>query len=117
VLTFPASVRIFICAEPVDLRRGFDRLAAAAREVVRQDPMSGHVFAFLNRRRNRVKLLLWDRSGYLLIYKRLERGSFQLPDIPAGANQVRVDASTLTSLLAGIDFTAARKRWYRRPPA
>lgn len=111
MLTFPASVRIFICAEPVDLRRGFDRLAAAAREVVRQDPMSGHVFAFLNRRRNRVKLLLWDRSGYLLIYKRLSQGTFALPIRPLpGRRHVEVDGPKLMLMLEGIELAGARQR-------
>ena len=77
MLTFPALVRIFIAAEPVDLRRGFDGLAAATRQLIAEDPLSGHVFVFINRRSNRIKLLVWDRTGYLLLYKRLERGTFR----------------------------------------
>ncbi len=73
MLTLPSSVHVYVAAEPVDLRRGFDGLAAATRELVLRDPLSGHLFCFLNRRSNRIKILLWDRSGYLLIYKRLER--------------------------------------------
>ncbi len=68
MLTLPASVRIYIAAEAVDLRRGFDGLAAATRSVIGAEPMSDHVFVFVNRRRNRVKLLVWDRTGYLLLY-------------------------------------------------
>jgi transposase len=63
VLTLPSAVRIYVAAEPVDLRRGFDGLAAATRSLMGADPLSGHVFVFLNRRRNRVKLLLWDRTA------------------------------------------------------
>jgi transposase len=68
VLTLPASVRIYVAADPVDLRRGFDGLAATTRNLIQQDPLNGHLFVFLNRRRNRIKLLAWDRTGYLLIY-------------------------------------------------
>jgi transposase len=116
VLTFPASVRIFVCAEPVDLRRGFDRLASAAREVVRQDPASGHVFAFLNRRRDRIKMLVWDRTGYLLLYKRLSRGTFSLPSRPLpGRRHIEVDGAHLMMMLEGIELaTARRRRRYQR---
>lgn len=69
MLTLPSTVQIYVAAEPVDLRRGFDGLAAATREIIRAEPLSGHLFAFLNRRRNRLKILLWQPSGYLLIYK------------------------------------------------
>jgi transposase len=69
MFTLPGSVRIYVAAEPVDLRRSFDGLAAAARSVMGAEPMSGHVFAFLNRRRNSVKWLVWDRTGYLILYK------------------------------------------------
>jgi transposase len=67
VLTLPAAVRIYVAAEAVDLRRGFDGLAAATRSLIREDPLSGHLFVFLNRRKNRIKLLVWDRTGYLLL--------------------------------------------------
>ena len=116
MLTFPAAVRIFVCAEATDLRGGFDRLAAAARSVIRQDPMSGHVFVFLNRRRNRMKLLVWDRTGYLLIYKRLSKGTFALPTRPLpGRRHIEVDGATLMLMLEGIELTGARRRpRYRR---
>lgn len=115
MLTLPSSVRIYVAAEPVDLRRGFDGLAAATRQLIGADPLSGHVFVFLNRRRNRVKLLLWDRSG---IYKRLERGTFEVPFSPApGQRHVEVDGAGLGLMLEGIDLRGARrrKRWYRLP--
>jgi transposase len=120
VLTLPASVRIFVAAEPVDLRRGFDGLAAATRSLIRQDPLSGHLFVFLNRRRNRVKLLVWDRTGYLVVYKRLERGTFVLPLSPRpGERHVELDAGDLGLMLEGIDLSEARrrKRWRRLPHA
>lgn len=71
----PSSVRIYVAAEPVDLRRGFDGLAAATRSLIGVDPLSGHVFVFLNRRRNRIKLLVWGRTGFVLLYKRLEEAN------------------------------------------
>lgn len=111
MLTVPASVRIFVCADPVDLRRGFDRLAGAAREVIRQDPTSGHVFAFLNRRRDRVKMLVWDRTGYLLLYKRLARGTFSLPSRPLpGHRHIEVDGAHLMMMLEGIELAGSRRR-------
>ena len=118
MLTLPSSVRIFIAAEPVDLRRGFDGLAAATRTVILQDPLSGHVFAFLNRRRNRIKLLVWDRTGLVLVYKRLERGTFRIPFAPAaGSGHVEVDAGDLALMLEGIDLRDVHRnpRWRRLP--
>lgn len=118
MLTLPASVRIYVAAEAVDLRRGFDGLAAAVRGIIRQDPLSGHVFAFLNRRRNRIKLLVWDRTGYLLLYKRLEQGTFRLAtEPPPGARHVEVDAGELGLMLEGLDLRhAVRQRRWRRLP-
>jgi transposase len=86
--------------------------------VVRLDPLSGHVFAFLNRRRNRIKLLVWDRTGYLVVYKRLERGTFQLPTHPtSGARHVEVDGGELALILEGVDLRGAirRPRWRHVP--
>ena len=119
MLTLPASVRIYVAAEAVDLRRGFDGLAAATRSLIRQEPLNGHLFVFLNRRKNRIKLLVWDRTGYLLLYKRLERGSFELPTQPAaGRRHIELDAGELGLMLEGLDLRGARRRarWYRRPP-
>jgi transposase len=118
VLTLPASVRIFVAAEAVDLRRGHDGLAAATRSLIRQDPLSGHVFVFLNRRRNRVKVLVWDRTGYVLLYKRLEQGTFRLCGRPrVGERHVEMDAGELGLLLEGVDLQGAkrRRRWRRLP--
>ena len=111
MLRLPATVRIYVAAEPVDLRRGFDGLAAATREIIRQDPLSGCLFAFTNRRSNRLKILLWEPSGYLLIYKRLERGQFHLPRAPRpGTKHVEMEAAELMLMLEGIDLRGARRR-------
>lgn len=120
MLTLPASVRIFVAAEAVDLRRGFDGLAAATRSVIREEPESGHLFVFLNRRRNRIKLLVWDRTGYLILYKRLERGTFTLTSAPTpGHRHIEMDAGELALVLEGVDLRGAvrQPRWRRLPGA
>ena len=85
--------------------------ANTTREIVRADPLSGHVFAFINRRANRMKILVWQPSGYFLLYKRLERGRFTLPRHPEpGASHIEIESSELTLLLDGIDLRGARRR-------
>lgn len=114
MLTLPGTVRIYVAAEPVDLRRGFDGLAAATREIIRQDPLSGHLFVYTNRRSNRLKILLWEPSGYLLIFKRLERGRFHLPRAPrSGERHVEMESTELALMMEGIDLRGAqrRERW------
>ena len=114
------SARIFVCTQPTDMRRGFDGLCGMAEHVLRQDPLSGHLFVFRNRARNRLKLLYWDGDGLAIWYKRLERGTFQLPtDLsPANDKQVgaEITASELSWLLNGIDLASVRRRTrYQRP--
>lgn len=114
MLTFPATVRIYMSAEPVDLRRGFDGLAAATRDIIRADPLSGHLFCFMNKRRNRLKVLLWQTSGFLLLYKRLERGCFKYPRSPLpGQRHLEMEPTELALMMEGIDLRGAqrRKRW------
>ena len=79
MLSLPPAVRIFAATAPTNMHLSFDRLAALARDVLQQDPLSGHLFAFFNRSGDKVKILYWDRSGFCLWYKRLERGVFHLP--------------------------------------
>ena len=111
MLTLPPSVRIYVAAQPVDIRKAMDGLSAAVREILRQDPMTGHLFAFRNRRGDRMKILYWDRSGYCLFYKRLERGTFRLPvEVDAHATHVEMDAADLWLMLEGIDLRGARRR-------
>jgi transposase len=120
MIALPSSVRIYVAAEAVDLRRGFDGLAALTRSVINQDPMCGHLFVFLNRRRDRVKILMWDRTGFVCLYKRLERGSFTIPSKPAGGQRhVEIDSWELGLMLEGVDLRGARRRprWYRSPHA
>jgi transposase len=103
----PPSVRIFLAAAPLDLRKSFDGLAAATRELLAQDPLSGHLFVFLNRRSDRVKILVWDRNGYWLMCKRLERGRFRTP---VRDGKVEIESAELTLMLEGIDLAGARRR-------
>lgn len=118
MFALPSSVRIYVASEPTDLRRGFDGLSALTRSVIGADPMCGHLFVFINRRKDRIKILAWDRTGYLLLYKRLERGTFRIPIEPVvGRRHVEVDSGELTLMLEGLDLRNARrqKRWYRAP--
>jgi len=101
----PHDVRIFVCTEPVDMRLGFDRLAAVARERIGEDPQTGSaLFVFANRASNRVKTLWFDRNGYCMLYKRLHRALFVLPRAEGGQRAaVRIDANALGKLLAGSE--------------
>lgn len=99
----PAEVRIFVCTEPIDMRFGFDRLAAAVRERVGQDPLTGGLYIFANRGASRVKLLWFDRNGLCILYKRLHRAVFDLPIAPDGSRSVRLERAALAALLAGVE--------------
>jgi transposase len=108
MLTWPPSVRVFVSTQPTDMRRSFDSLAALVGEVIGQDPLSGHLFVFCNRPRNRVKILMWDRTGYWLFYKRLEEGTFRLPEY--GASSLEMTAAELSLILEGIDLSKATRQ-------
>jgi transposase len=97
----PSSVRIFVCTQPQDMRRSFDGLALAVRDVLGEDPQSGALFCFVNKRANRLKLLWWDRNGYCLLYKRLHRYLFRVPRADGGSS-VQIDGRELGQLLAGV---------------
>jgi len=116
MLTWGRSVRIFVCVQPTDMRRGFDRLAATAQTVTHQDPLSGYLFVFFNRCRDRVKTLYWDKSGYCLWYKRLEAGQFHLPGDASDQDSVELDMPQLTLILEGIDLSEShRHERFSRP--
>ena len=102
------AVKIFLCAQPTDMRRSFDKLAEMTRTVLVQDPFSGHLFVFFNRPRDRVKILFWDRSGYCLYYKRLEEGYFRPPETTSGRNEI--SAGDLTLILEGIELAGAKRQ-------
>ena len=110
-----SSTRIWLCTGPTDMRRSFDRLAEQAQSVTRQDPQSGHLFAFRSRRGDRLKLLYFDREGYVLWYKRLEVGTFRFPTVEAAQTSVELRASELAMILDGIDLASVKRgKRYRR---
>lgn len=114
MLMLPASVRVFLALGPTDMRKSFDTLAALVVGVIHQDPLCGHLFVFRNRRKNRMKILYWDRTGYALWAKRLEAGTFWLPSDESGS--VEIDVSDLTMIMEGIDLNATqRRKRYARP--
>jgi len=108
MLSLPTAVRVFLRAQPTDLRCGFDRLAALASEVSRQDPLSGHLFLFRNKRADRLKILYWDSDGYVIWYKRLEVGVFHFPADAAGRPEI--GAPQLAALLGGLDWASVKKQ-------
>lgn len=104
----PASVRIFVCTEPQDMRRSFDGLALAVREGLGEDPQSGSLFCFANKGMNRLKILWFDTNGYCLLYKRLHRASFVLPG-SGKEGSVRIDGAVLAKLIAGVAREGRRR--------
>lgn len=111
MLNLPPSVRLYVCVEPINLQKSFDGLSVAARRVVDADPLSGHLFVFFNRSKDLCKVLWWDRNGYALYAKRLERGRFHVPTAPRpGARHLEMEAAELSLILEGIDLTGARRR-------
>ncbi len=114
MILLPSAVRVYIATRPVNLRKSYDGLSNEVRGLLAKDPLSGHVFVFLNRRKNQVKLLLWTRGGFTIVQKRLERGTFTFPQrVTAEAVSVELDAHELSMLLEGIDTAGARAsvRW------
>ena len=110
-------VRVFLCTSRTDMRKGFDTLAVLVREGLGYDPLSGHLFLFIGRRRDRLKILYWDRDGYALWYKRLETGTFRMPVAKPDAASVELKASELAMLLEGIDLRSIKRRKRFRHPA
>lgn len=103
------STRIWLAVEAADMRCGFDRLAERVRAVIGQNPLSDSLFIFRSRRGDRLKILTWDRDGFVLWYKRLEAGVFKLPRVKDGARSVELRASELAMILDGIDMTKLKR--------
>jgi transposase len=109
VLSLPARTRVYACTVPVDFRKQHDGLVAIVRGQLASDPLDGSVFVFFNRRRDRIKLLLWDANGFWLFYKRLERGTFErLRD--GNSDRLQITRAELSMLLDGIDVSMSKKR-------
>src|SRR5215470_17550378 len=102
MLSLPPTVRIWLAAQPADLRKSFDSLAALVRDVLGGDPLSGHIFVFRNKRADRIKLLLWEEDGYAIWYKRLEIGTYRFPHVLDATPRVEVRAADLVMLLEGV---------------
>jgi transposase len=124
MLTLPPSVHVYVAAQPTDLRKSFNGLSSLVTPQFGQDPLCGHLFVFLNRRSDPIRVLFWDRTGYVIYGKKLARGRFHLArELPAGATHIEVEAAELSMMLEGLDLSKAvrRKRWRPvkggRPPS
>ncbi len=115
MITIPTSVKIFIGSAPIDMRKSIDGLMAIVQEELQEDAYSGHLFVFLSRRCDRVKILTWDKGGFVMIYKRLEQGHFKLPHVDPSTMAITVDATQLTMLLDGIDVGRVRRPQHWKP--
>lgn len=115
MLMLPPSTRVFLATEPADMRCGFDALSARVQSSLAGDVFSGHLFVFRNRRSDRVKILWWDRGGFAIFYKRLERSCFHFPE--RREPRVEMEAAELALLLEGIDLRGARRRARWTPPS
>lgn len=117
MLLLPRAVKVYVATKPVRLNRSFDGLSNVVREVMKQDPLSGHVFVFISRRRTMMKLLVWTRGGLTIVHKRLERGTFaRLFAADETRTHVQVDVHELSMMLEGIELSTGRtsKRWELR---
>ena len=112
MIHLPASVRVYLCLTPCDMRKSFDSLHALVRDHLELDVLAGHLFVFTSRRRDRVKILYWDRDGYAMWYKRLEKGSFRFPAASAvpEAKGLEVKAADLMMILDGVDLGSVRRQ-------
>jgi transposase len=110
MLNFSDLVRIYVCATPTDMRKGFDSLAAIVREGLGYDPLSGHLFVFRSRRGDRIKLLWWDRDGLALYYRRLEKGTFRFPTVSdPETKSIEISSQELSLVLWGIDPSSVKR--------
>lgn len=115
MLTIATGTRVYLASQPVDLRRGHDGLCALVRGTLDLDPYGGHLFVFVGRRGDRIKVLFWDHGGFVVYYKRLAKGRFRLPVIAADADRVALDGTELAMLLGGFDLARTRRQsaWTR----
>lgn len=116
MLMLPPSVRIYLATEPCDMRKGFDGLVAVVQNAWKLDPYSGHLFCFIGKRRDRIKILVFDRGGFAMFYKRLERSRFKLPPIGPQTETLMLESPQLAMLLDGIDIGRVKKPLRWTPP-
>lgn len=118
MIHLPASVRVYLCLTACDMRRSFDGLHALVRDHLQLDAFAGHLYLFANKRKDRLKILYWDRDGFAIWAKRLEAGSYAIPCGEAGSRRVEITTDELSALLSGIDLsTVTRRKRYRRVAA
>ena len=110
MLSITTGTRIFVAAGATDMRKGFDGLQGLVAGTLEQDPLSGHLFLFVNRRRDKLKILYWDGDGLAIWYRRLEAGTFQMPSVADDQKSAEIRSEELTMLLRGIDLDSARRR-------
>lgn len=112
MIAFSSQIRVFLCRLPTDLRKSFQGLIALTESTLKQDPLSGSLFVFFNRRRDRIKILYWGQTGFCLWYQQLQRGTYQLPDEESlpGQESLEIARSQLSLILDGIDLSSARQR-------
>jgi transposase len=115
MIHLPASVRVYLCLSPCDMRRSFDGLHALVRDHLQLNPFAGHLYLFANKRRDRLKILYWERDGFAIWAKRLEQGTYCIPSGEPGATGFEITVEELGALLSGIDLSSAtRRKRYRR---
>jgi transposase len=105
-----SEIRVFLCTIPTKMNYSFDSLMGLTQQIFDEDPLSGHLFLFVNRQRDRLKILFWDQDGLAIFYKRLEVGTFQLPKFPRGEQGIELDECQLNRLLSGLDLRTGRRR-------
>ena len=110
MLSLPPSCRYFLYRDHADMRKSFDGLSGLVRQGLRKDPLSGDVFTFFNRRRSQVKLLLWERDGFSIYYKRLEKGTYELPVMDEKNSSIALRSDDLMLILGGISLNSVRRR-------
>src|SRR2546423_14215038 len=110
MIHLPASVRVYLCLTPCDMRKSFDSLHTLVREHLELDAFAGHLFVFTSRRRDRIKILYWDRDGFAVWSKRLEEGTYAIPAVDSSQVRREITAQELGALLSGIDLSQAKRR-------
>jgi transposase len=110
MLNLPTNVSIYLCAQPVDLRKSFDGLSGLVESVFQRNVLDGHLFLFVNKRRDRIKAMWWDRDGLVIWYKRLEQGTLETPHFSGDPSHLTIDATQLAMLLGGVSLASAKRR-------
>lgn len=110
MLPFSSTQRYYFYRHPTDMRKSFNGLSGLVRSELGANPVSGAVFIFVNRRRDRIKLLVWDRTGYVLLYKQLQSGTFELPAFEASSNSCQMKWEDLVLILEGVSLSSIRRR-------